>query len=221
MDNAPPVSGVGPGDVEWTNVLYERTRAVLEGNIDVAEAYYAEVQISMIELTAAMKTERARKLGGSVVDQKCVGAVILQRCKDLTCSECESVFAHVPHGTLYSDRPPWLPGQLGLFTRTRLDKDKFVILYRGRKVKKGSTGRYVLQHPAGSLVDASGSTLHGLINHSCKPNCIFQKWSDARGVEQVSLRTLRVIAANEELTADYGPDRERFVCQCPACASHA
>jgi hypothetical protein len=59
MDNAPPVSGVGPGDVEWTNVLYERTRAVLEGNIDVAEAYYAEVQISMIELTAAMKTERA------------------------------------------------------------------------------------------------------------------------------------------------------------------
>lgn len=217
MDDVPPVSGVGPGDVVWTNVFYERTRAVLEGNIDVAKAYYAGLQTSMIELTAAMKTERARKLGGSVVDQKCVGPVILQRCKDLTCSECESAFAHVPEGTLYSDSPPWLPAQRGLFTRARLDKDKFVILYRGRKVEKGSTGRYVLQLPGGTLVDASGSTLYGLINHCCKPNCIFQKWSDAEGVEQVSLRTLRVIAANEELTADYGPDRERFACKCPAC----
>jgi hypothetical protein len=68
------------------------------------------------------------------------------------------------------------------------------------------------------------------VNHSCKPNCKFVRFSVKNGVRLEGLETIRTIQPGEELTADYGlayfrplkdiPDDPGFrnlVCGCGHC----
>ena len=56
------------------------------------------------------------------------------------------------------------------------------------------------------------------INHSCDPNCSFQKATTRDGDATVYVVSLRDIYDGEEITCAYGTDRmSRFDCRCNAC----
>jgi hypothetical protein len=199
----------------WRAVsLPPNVAAVLDGNVAAANQYHLDLMAQMAAIMSTKRTHNAR------VVSCCPGPDLNQHCQEGTCETCKTGFAHVDVATLYADVPVWLPGQKGLFTKNPLPSRQFVIKYVGRVTKAAATGAYVLRLAPNHYVDARGYGLHQFINHSCNPNCKLEQWTDAMGIERVSIVTQHTIDANEELTTDYGADRETFHCQCPACSYH-
>lgn len=114
-------------------------------------------------------------------------------------------------------------------------------MHRVRQVYARSKKYYFLEYDAsaGEVIDAGmrGNKLR-FVNHSCDPNCYFEKWllsgseEDRNAEYQLGLFALRDIEAGEELTYNYGwsafqPPRldkngervsgERCLCGSPNC----
>lgn len=106
---------------------------------------------------------------------------------------------------------PWLPGQNGLFTGNNLGTGRHVTGHTGKKSTCRLNGSCVLEVSPGMLVDAKGRGLQQCTNHSCDPNCVFQKQSDSpRGVRRAN-------KTDEELTVNCSSARENFACKCLSC----
>ena len=113
---------------------------------------------------------------------------------------------------------------LGLFARTPIKKGKFIIRYRGKKIRTEDTEvmdtRYLFEINNRWTLD--GSTRHNIaryINHSCKPNAE----TDVRG-HKVIITAIRSIHPGDEITYNYGRNYfNAFIkphgCRCAECKS--
>src|ERR1700679_3901468 len=109
----------------------------------------------------------------------------------------------------------------GCYTTTPIAKNRRVAEYTGRLVSKeeadssysASPITYLFGLGDGKMV-IDGHCMSMFINHSCDPNC---ETSEQRG--RVWIKTIRPIAAGEEITYDYclydGGDDEA-ICNCGA-----
>jgi hypothetical protein len=197
-------------DCKPTPLPAEATR-ILDGDMEAAKQHYKTLESKM---HALMSMKRSRK---HKQDVSCMCSAQYEHCQDKSCQDCKSAFEHTDVRELYAQPVPWLYGQTGLFTGKELGIDRYVIEYTGKQSQRRLEGNYVLEVSAGTFVDAEGRGLQQYINHSCDPNCIFQKWDDSRGRLRISIATQRLIKKDEELTVDYGSAREDFACECPAC----
>lgn len=111
---------------------------------------------------------------------------------------------------------------LGLFAKTDIPKDTFVIEYTGEKITNAEAdrrgGRYLFNINEKWTID--GKEHHNTaryINHSCVPNC------ESRIVGgKVKIYSIKNVKAGEELTYDYGTEYfEEFLkphgCRCDKC----
>ncbi len=110
---------------------------------------------------------------------------------------------------------------LGLYARTNIPKNRFVIEYWGEIVDDQTAdkinGRYLFDLGDGKTI--SGGTRKNLaryINHACRPNC------EARQVQdRMYIFSIKPIKAGEELTYDYGKEYVKtFIkphCSCKTC----
>ena len=113
---------------------------------------------------------------------------------------------------------------LGLFTTTPYQKDDLVIEYTGETItepeanKRG--GKYLFELNDDWVIDGkSRDNIARYINHHCKPNC-YPKLNETE--TRVFIYAKRKIAANEELTYNYGKDYVNQVikpagCKCSRC----
>ena len=111
----------------------------------------------------------------------------------------------------------------GVFARVPIPKGTFIIEYTGEKIpKKEGSRRDRLQKRQGrfyvfdlnSKWDIDGATGGDarLINHSCEPNCKYQK-KDGK----IWIVALRNIKKGEELTYDYEEsEKGTYPCHCGA-----
>ena len=115
---------------------------------------------------------------------------------------------------------------LGLFATAVIDKDAFIITYRGRRIshaeaarREGRGARYVFELDARWSIDgASRRNMGRYANHSCRPN------AEADLVAgKLILRAIKRISPGDEITYHYG--REYFDlflkpvgCKCAHCA---
>jgi hypothetical protein len=178
-----------------------------EANREYQERYYVSLAREMDVLT---KTKRVR-----IANQPNCYASIFSECVD-ECPECACVFVHVDGRTLKAASVDWIGGESpnGLFTMQNIGRKRLIIQYRGKVVEDISActdKRYVMKIGK-RYVDAQNRGKQMWVNHSCEPNCCFQQWHTKKGETHVSLASLRDIQSEEELTVDYGPDRERFLC---------
>lgn len=63
---------------------------------------------------------------------------------------------------------------------------------------------YLLQVSRNRVIDATriGGRMR-FVNHSCEPNCAFEKWI-VRGEERCGVFAIQRVEAGHELTVDYG-----------------
>jgi uncharacterized protein len=111
---------------------------------------------------------------------------------------------------------------LGLFTTIPIQKNDFIIEYRGKKISSEEanihTGKYLFDINDKWTIDgANRSNIARYINHSCKPNCEAE-------IKQgrIAILARKNIKAGEELTYDYGKDYfDIFIkphgCKCEKC----
>ena len=116
---------------------------------------------------------------------------------------------------------------LGLFATAQIAKGAFIVEYSGRRIptrqareREARTGcRYMFEINSRWTVD--GSTRRNIgryANHSCRPNA-----ESAVVKGKLMLRAIKAIAADEEITYDYGREYfELFIkpqgCRCAKCA---
>lgn len=114
---------------------------------------------------------------------------------------------------------------LGLFAAEAIPARSFVIEYAGRLLSEDEFQRsrslYLFDiGPKGALDGSPRWNLARYINHSCAPNCTYTIRR-----KRVLIRSLRDIAAGEELTYDYGAEYfDEYIganCQCVTCAPKA
>jgi SET domain-containing protein len=117
---------------------------------------------------------------------------------------------------------------LGLFATEPIAKGAFIVEYSGPRIptreaqaREASTGcRYMFEINSRWTVDGSGRRNVGrYANHSCRPNA-----ESALSKGKVILRAIKGIAADEEITYDYGREYfELFIkpkgCRCAKCAA--
>ena len=79
---------------------------------------------------------------------------------------------------------------------------------------------YYMKTADDEFIDA---TAHGnrtrFINHSCNPNCMYERWTDKNGEPKIRITNTRQIAAEEEITINYfqtGAPRKTLPCRCNA-----
>lgn len=206
------------GDATFTHgSRFHKVEQVLNGNLDDTIRYYSDLEAHMRELMSVKRSTTGRAKGG-YGNGRCTAAASLEHCGDSTCENCEAAFRHADIDTLYDAYVQWLPCQKGLFTSKPLPSEAYVVQYVGRLCSNVVAGsRYVLELSKSRCIDAQGVGRHQFVNHSCQPNCRFTKWHNIRKELCVSIVTLRVINAHEELTVDYGTSREQFICKCPSC----
>ena len=138
------------------------------------------------------------------------------------CTECENkVFYH----TLTCVKRKSNIDQIGLFATETIQANQFIIEYTG-KVFSSTTkkiGKYCLE--MGNIVidaELSDSPCR-FVNHSCVPNCCLSKWVElpdkGNEIERISVQSLSVIKAGEEITVNYGEQRHLFfeTCKCFLC----
>jgi SET domain-containing protein len=116
----------------------------------------------------------------------------------------------------------------GAYARAPLPAGIRVVQYVGEKITKAESrrrceanNRYIFalddHHDLDGSVERNPARF---LNHSCRPNCEAVLWKG-----EIWIRTLRPIAAGEELTFNYGYDLEDFrdhPCRCGAanCAGY-
>lgn len=81
--------------------------------------------------------------------------------------------------------------------------------------KSNEKSFYIMQSDTDTYIDARNKgNISRFINHSCEPNCIFQKWLSSDGYHMY-LFALKDINKGEELTYDYHFfTKEKTICHC-------
>jgi uncharacterized protein len=119
---------------------------------------------------------------------------------------------------------------LGLFAVKPFAEKAYIVTYRGKRIptaeahwrERETAAKYMFEINRRWTIDGSSRrNLARYINHACRPNC---KAVLREG--QMVFVALRDIAADEEITLDYGKDYfDLFIaplgCRCAACASKA
>ena len=102
----------------------------------------------------------------------------------------------------------------GVFASTAISAGEVIMVFSGTRLHRSQVNfdDYHLQVDEDFYIGPSGAA-DDFVNHSCEPNCGFQNG--------LNLVALRAIAADEELTWDYGTaiDEENypgFTCSCGA-----
>jgi uncharacterized protein len=119
---------------------------------------------------------------------------------------------------------------LGLFAVKPFAAKACIVTYRGKRIptaeahrrERETSAKYMFEINRRWTIDGSSRrNLARYINHACRPNCeaVLRKG-------QMVFVALRDIAADEEITLDYGKDYfDLFIaplgCRCVACASKA
>jgi uncharacterized protein len=119
---------------------------------------------------------------------------------------------------------------LGLFAVKPFAAKACIVTYRGKRIptaeahrrERETSAKYMFEINRRWTIDGSSRrNLARYINHACRPNCeaVLRKG-------QMVFVALRDIAADEEMTLDYGKDYfDLFIaplgCRCVACASKA
>ncbi|CAJ1947538.1 unnamed protein product [Cylindrotheca closterium] len=215
---APATASVSPVPEKETLHLQiegELERFTVGGSYESRLKYYEALKASTQK--TMQREKKLRKLHSKKREKKhCLCAA--QAMCEAKCIGCEEYFAHISEDELTSKKVTWLPNQQGLFCKTKLNKDQFVVEYAGRIRKTTSTDcdRYVLCFD-GKRINARGYGIQQFVNHSCNPNCTLTKWTDEYGKSRVSIRTKSNIPSETELTVDYGSEREPFDCICARC----
>jgi SET domain-containing protein len=104
----------------------------------------------------------------------------------------------------------------GVFARKDIEKDRVIFQVTG--IRNSSRNLYTI------LIDGRETKMTGMaryINHSCDPNCIFQKATTGDGEEKeiVYFIPKRKILKGEELTVSYGQKYGLEICRCPVCCN--
>jgi hypothetical protein len=119
---------------------------------------------------------------------------------------------------------------LGLFAARPIAKKAYIATYRGKRIptveahqrEQRGTAKYMFEINRRWTIDGSSRrNLGRYINHACRPNCeaVLRKG-------KLVFVALRDIAADEEVTLDYGKDYfDLFIaplgCRCATCAKKA
>jgi hypothetical protein len=112
----------------------------------------------------------------------------------------------------------------GCYTTRPIKKGVRVCEYDGQRISKAAAdarykGRpvtYLFSCGRNTVIDGFGMAM--FLNHSCDPNCETEQDANRR----IFIRTLRRVAAGEELTYEYnlcdsGEENERCFCAAPNC----
>lgn len=120
---------------------------------------------------------------------------------------------------------------LGAFAERGLPAGALLGVYTGRRYAPGQVAgpgwdrqlTYLFQLSNGEMIDgAEGGNATRHLNHSCEPNCEASEEHDRRGRPVPVFRTLRAVAAGEELFIDYslgcddGSLPSDYPCRCGA-----
>jgi uncharacterized protein len=119
---------------------------------------------------------------------------------------------------------------LGLFAVKPFAVKAYIVTYRGKRIptaeaqrrERETSAKYMFEIDRRWTIDGSSRrNLARYINHACRPNCeaVLRKG-------QMMFVALRDIAADDEITLDYGKDYfDLFIaplgCRCAACANKA
>ena len=167
-------------------------------------------------------------------DSTCMGGET--RCApNKTCIHCEQKYQtdRIVKYTVEMKESTRYPGH-GLFAKCNIDDDTFLCEYKGDIKNRNDVEdtSYVAEMGKGIVIDAKHSLcLAKYINHSCKPNCIFQKitqYTDGENgfVEQIWVVTKEKVVKEEELVVNYdGNDSKKSysknfpngICLCAVC----
>ena len=113
---------------------------------------------------------------------------------------------------------------LGLFARTDLPKDTFIIEYWGEPITPEEAerrgGKYLFTVSDTCVIDGKiRSNTARYINHSCQPNAYAEADEEE---ERIRVYAKRLIKAGEEITYHYGKEYFQIMlqghCRCPACS---
>ena len=171
---------------------------------------------------------------GRFNDSTCMGGET--RCApNKMCIDCEQKYQIdlIAKYTVEMKESIRYPG-CGLFAKCNIDEETFLCEYKGDIKNRNDVEdtSYVAEMGNGSVIDAVHSLcLAKYINHSCKPNCIFQKitqYTDGENgfVEQLWVVTKEEVIKGEELVVNYdGSDPEKSfsknfpngTCLCAVC----
>lgn len=191
----------------------------------------------------------------SACDERCINRFMQVLCNPRSCpcgQRCTNTNfdkrPSPPLDVVYVGARGW-----GLVTPSALHKGQYLGQYcgeliymeeamrRARTMYSKNKNYYFIEYDAsaGEVIDAGlrGNKLR-FVNHSCEPNCYFEKWllsgsEEGRNAEyQLALFALRDISAGEEITYDYGWSAfqppsldengqmisgERCLCGAPSC----
>ena len=113
---------------------------------------------------------------------------------------------------------------LGLYTKNRIPRGKFIVEYCGTMIPfaegQERGGRYLFELNNRWAIDGSSrKNTARYMNHSCRPNCE----TNSSG-ERIYFYARRHIAPDEELTFDYGKEYfDDYIkphgCRCVKCAA--
>ena len=143
--------------------------------------------------------------------------------------------SRIPHPSTYSNIMParLSPSRhlrvrrsksgLGLFARTPIKKGKFIIRYRGKKIRTEDTEvmdtRYLFEINNRWTIDGSTrSNLARYINHACRPNAEVYFVKHA-----ITIRAITIIKPDDEISYRYGRNYvgafiKAVGCKCKFCA---
>jgi hypothetical protein len=188
---------------------------------DMAAYYFGAPLPDQIDYYKRLATDIRKQLDQARVRSKhksCVGPANWTECPR-GCMTCKRFFQHMPRRELDFHEVEWLEGELGLYTRVRIQPHTLIVMVLGNILKnkpKEDNQRYVVQCGT-RYIDAEGCGIQQYVNHSCAPNCAIKKWTNHHVREIISIVALKAIPADNELSVDYGKDRESFACKCNKC----
>lgn len=142
-----------------------------------------------------------------------------QKCHG-SCVVCEEVFQHCDDDVLQVRPSPIHGNGVFLQGKVKVRKGALVLLFKGTITTSPLVPTQGSVRLKNKVYIEPGYGMHQCVNHSCRPNCRFQKWRDRTGTKMsiVSNRTIRV---GEELTVNYsglvvGWESD-CRCNCPKC----
>lgn len=127
-------------------------------------------------------------------------ADVMEECSS-GCNTCLETFRHLPLSALYHSVSA-IAGR-GLFTNVPIAKGMMITRFKGRKSRPAAEGNgLALQLDSKTWIIPSGR--HKYVNHSCKPNAAFMKWTDFKKSLVVSIVALEDIVSGGEISVNYG-----------------
>lgn len=147
-------------------------------------------------------------------------ADLWQKCSS-PCDSCRKIFSHIAPHELYNDNSD-IHGT-GLFARCPILEGTMIAEFVGKKSDPETISNGFVLQLQEKWITPLGT--HRFVNHSCEPNAMFQKWSDEKGDEKVSICALTDIPENAEVCVSYGREHHlsigemRCTCRSTQCVS--